>query len=257
MNIEQLRHLLRASAQIVGDDQFIVVGSQSILGKYPNAPSDLLWSSEADLIAKNKPQQTDKLNSIGELSDFHQTHGFYADPVSEKTAILAKDWKGRLVNVVAHRANGEKVTGLCLDPHDLFISKVAAGREKDMQFAHTMIEYRMVDRDRVLQLASTVPNPMNDLQRSRRIVSRIEGLYAQVPEHLLTDIKVADGRYIGSIVGVSQEAVQQMTADDDIVFHQTKQIDHVPALGDLCTVQYEGGRAHVVIHSSRPDDGDA
>lgn len=46
MNIEQLQHLLRASAQIVGDDQFIVIGSQSILGKYPNAPAELLWSTE-------------------------------------------------------------------------------------------------------------------------------------------------------------------------------------------------------------------
>lgn len=75
MNIEQLRHLLRASAQIVGDDQFIVIGSQSILGKYPNAPVELLWSTEADLISKNNPRQTDKLDSIGELSEFHQTHG--------------------------------------------------------------------------------------------------------------------------------------------------------------------------------------
>ena len=249
MNIEQLHHLLRASAKIVDDDQFIVIGSQSILGKYPNAPGELLWSTEADLIAKNKPKQTDKLDSIGELSQFHQTHGIYADPVSENTAVLAKGWKGRLVNVVAYGAAGQMVTGLCLDPHDLFVSKVAAGREKDMEFVRTMIEHRMVDRDRVLQLAATVPNPIDDLQRSRRILGCIEGLYALVPEHLLAHIDVASGRYMGKIVGVSDTVVQQMTASDEIVFHQSKQIDHIPAVGDLCTVQYFGGRANVITHN--------
>lgn len=254
MNIEQLRHLLRASAQIVGDDQFIVIGSQSILGNYPNAPIDFLWSTEADLIAKNKPRQTDKLESIGELSEFHQTHGIYADPVSEKTAVLAKGWKGRLVNILTHDADGETVTGLCLDPHDLFVSKVAAGREKDMEFVRAMIEHRMVSRDRVLQLAGAVPNPVDDLHRSFRIVSRIDELYAMVPEHQLTHINVAHGKYTGSIVGVSAEVVQQVTIDGDIVFHLAKQIDPLPTLGNLCTVQYQGGCAHVITHKTRQKD---
>lgn len=118
------------------------------------------------MIAKNKPRETDRLDSIGELSQFHDTHGIYADPVSEQTAILAKGWKGRLVNIVAAHGNAQKVTGLCLDPHDLFVSKIAAGREKDMEFVRTMIEHRMVDRDRLLELAATVPNPVDDLQRS-------------------------------------------------------------------------------------------
>lgn len=181
MNIEQLQHLLRASSDIVGDDQFIVIGSQSILGKFPNAPATLLWSVEADLIAKNKPQETDKLDSIGELSQFHHTHGFYADPVSERTAILPKGWKGRLVNINTQDSKAKTVTGLCLDPHDLFVSKVAAGREKDMEFVRTMLMHCMVDPARVLALAARVPNPVDDLERSRRIVARIEGLLKTFP----------------------------------------------------------------------------
>ena len=56
MNIEQLKHLLRASAEIVGEDQFIVIGSQSILGKYPHAPAEFLWSVEADIYAKDNTE---------------------------------------------------------------------------------------------------------------------------------------------------------------------------------------------------------
>lgn len=153
--------------------------------------------------------------------------------------------------MVAPGTNGAVLTGLCLDPHDLFVSKVAAGREKDIKFVRTMIEHRMVDRDRVLKLAAAVPNPLDDLHRSRRIVKRIEGLYATVPAHQLTHINVANGKYTGNIVGMSEEALQQMTADDEIIFHLTK-IDHLPEPGDLCTIQYQGGRGHVLIHR-KPD----
>ena len=134
------------------------------------------------------------------------------------------------------------------------IAKVAAGREKDIKFVRTMIEYRMVDRERVLQLAVTVPNTVDDLQRSLRVLARIEGLYALAPEHQLAHINVASGKYTGHIVGVSEAVVQQMMTGDEIIFHQTRQIDRIPALGELCTVQYLGGRANVITHnSSQPD----
>jgi hypothetical protein len=43
-------------------------------------------------------------------------------------------------------------------------------------------------------------------------------LYATVLEYQLEHINVASGRYTGTIVGVSEEVVQQqMTLDDEIV----------------------------------------
>lgn len=112
MKRQDLEHLLRASGKIIGETQFIVIGSQSVLGAYPEAPDDLLMSMEADLIPKNRKDKTDSLNTIGELSDFHDLHGYYVDPVDEKTAILPRGWKGRLINVSNENTNG--VTGLCL-----------------------------------------------------------------------------------------------------------------------------------------------
>ena len=134
------------------------------------------------------------------------------------------------------------------------IAKVAAGREKDIEFVRTMIEYRMVDRERVLQLAVTVPNTVDDLQRSLRVLARIEDLYAVVPDYQLAHVNVASGKYTGHIVGVSEAVVQQMVAGDEIVFHQTRQIDRTPALGELCTVHYLGGRASVLTHNSPQTD---
>ena len=177
MKKAELEHVLRAAGEILDETQFFVIGSQSILGKYPEAPPELLRSVEADLIAKHRRHDTDKLNVIGELSTFHDTHGYYVDPVSEETAILPKGWKGRLVNLTGPSTNG--VTGLCLDPRDLFVAKVAANREKDIEFVKVMIAHAMVSKDDVLNLASTVTNPEDDLDRSRRIVARIERLYAE------------------------------------------------------------------------------
>lgn len=176
MKRKQLEHLLRASGGILDETQFIVIGSQSILGKFAHPPEELLWSMEADLIAKNKPGQTDALNAIGELSVFHDRYGYYVDPVAENTAVLPTGWKGRLVNLSSPNTGG--VTGLCLDPHDLFISKIAANRPKDIEFVKVMVEHNMVERSRLLEFAAIVTNPEDDLNRSKRVRTRIEALYA-------------------------------------------------------------------------------
>jgi hypothetical protein len=176
MQRSELEHLLRAAGEIIDERQFIVIGSQSILGKYPDAPKELLRSREADFIAKNRPERTRMLEAIGEASRFYETFGYYVDPVDSRTAVLPRDWKSRLVNVSSPGTNG--VTGLCLDPHDLFISKVAAWRDKDIEFAKAMIGHGMVEKDRLLVLASKVPNPEDDLDRAARIIRRIERLCA-------------------------------------------------------------------------------
>jgi hypothetical protein len=70
MQRSELEHLLRAAGEIIDERQFIVIGSQSILGKYPDAPEELLRSREADFIAKNRPERTTMLEAIGEASRF-------------------------------------------------------------------------------------------------------------------------------------------------------------------------------------------
>jgi len=53
--------LLRASGTIVNESEFYVIGSQSILGQYPNAPEKLLVSNEADIICKIDPGKGDRI----------------------------------------------------------------------------------------------------------------------------------------------------------------------------------------------------
>ena len=42
MKRPQLEHILRAAAGITGTDRFVVIGSQAILGQFPDPPVELL-----------------------------------------------------------------------------------------------------------------------------------------------------------------------------------------------------------------------
>jgi len=150
MKKHQLDHVLRAAGRITGEKQFIIIGSQSLHGKYPDLPDEIVRSAEVDLIAKGNVPRTEWLNAIGQDSPFHEQYGYYADPVDEGTATLPAGWKGRLVNLPPGDTEGVKA--LCLDPHDLAIAKYVARREKDLAFNRALAQRKIVRRERLLEL---------------------------------------------------------------------------------------------------------
>jgi hypothetical protein len=146
-----LEHLIRAAATISGDDDIIVIGSQAILGGLPMAPADLLVSNEADVYPRNHPERWELIDgSIGELSPFHATFGYYAQGVQPGTAMLPAGWEDRLIPIRNENTRG--ATGWCLDLHDLVIAKYVAGREKDYRFIESALRHGLVDGERLLEL---------------------------------------------------------------------------------------------------------
>lgn len=175
MKREDLEHLIRAAATITRDDEIVVVGSQAILGQFPDPPSELCASVEADIYPRNRPDRSDLIDgSIGEGSPFHATFGYYARGVGEETAVLPRGWKDRLVAV--RSANTRGATGLCLEVHDLVVSKTVAGREKDVVFLRAAARHRLVDRATLLErVAATDLDP-----RVRAlVVGRIDEAFAR------------------------------------------------------------------------------
>jgi len=143
MTRAQLEHAIRAAGAICGDRELYVVGSQAILGARPDAHPDLLRSMEVDIAPKNAPELEAVIaGSIGELSPFHQTFGFYVDGVEIDGIVLPAGWTARTVAVDNANTNG--VRGLCLDPSDLGVSKLAAGRPKDLDFVRVLLREGMV-----------------------------------------------------------------------------------------------------------------
>jgi hypothetical protein len=146
MTRAQLEHIIRAAGTISDDDDLIIVGSQAILGQFPNAPEELLVSKEADVFPRNRIERSDMIDStIGEGSAFQREFGYYAHGIGEETAVLPDGWRDRLVLVSGE--NTRNVRGWCLEVHDLAISKHVAGREKDIDFTQALVRHGMVSRD--------------------------------------------------------------------------------------------------------------
>ena len=171
----ELEHLIRSAGAISGDDEIVIVGSQSILGQFPHAPVALLASMEADVFPLNRPDHSDLIDgSIGEGSQFHEHFGYYAQGVSEDTATLPGDWRRRLFAVSNPNTRG--ITGLCLDVHDLAISKYVAGRPKDLEFTQQLAAYGLAKQEVLLErLADT---QVSDVIR-KIVQQRIAGHFAK------------------------------------------------------------------------------
>lgn len=170
MKKREIDHVLRVAGQITGEQQFIIIGSQSLHGKYPDLPDEIVKSMEVDLFASKKHGRTDWLNAIGIDSPFHESFGYYADPVDEKTAVLPKGWKGRLVNLSP--GNTEGVKGLCLEPHDLAIAKYVASREKDLIFTRELARRGLLSEARLLSLLDQTSVDEDARERIRSQIGR-------------------------------------------------------------------------------------
>ncbi len=147
-----------------------------MLGQFPQAPNELLVSIEADVFSLRDPADSDLIDgSIGEGSPFHQTFGYYAHGVSVETAVLPSGWQDRLVSVRNENTGGG--TGLCLEIHDLAISKLVAGREKDVDFIGGLLRHRLVKepviRDRLNKTSLTPERLQICLARLDRLVNAI------------------------------------------------------------------------------------
>ena len=147
MKRTEFEHAIRAAAAVLGADELLVIGSQALHGSVAGAlPEEALRSVEVDVAALKDPEgrKADLIDgAIGEASMFHATFGYYAQGVEAVTAVLPKGWENRLVQF---QTKGTRdVIAWCLEPHDLWISKMIAGRPKDLEFGQALVERGIVD----------------------------------------------------------------------------------------------------------------
>ena len=111
--------------------------------------------------------------AIGEGSSFHELHGYYAQGVGPKTAVLPSGWKDRLIVIKNENTNG--IAGLCLEVHDLAISKIVAGRARDLEFIQELMRHGMIRKK--IMLTRLAEAELQDTERSR-INSRIKAMFS-------------------------------------------------------------------------------
>ncbi|MCP4767870.1 MAG: hypothetical protein GY875_16575 [Gammaproteobacteria bacterium] len=148
MNKAQFEHAVRAAGAILGDDKVLVIGSQAIHASIDLNFKEAERSIELDVSSLEDPdgRKADLIDgSIGELSMFQETFGYYAQGVTPETATLPEGWRDRLIPYLTPGTNG--VTAYCLEPHDLWISKAVAGRPKDKEFCQALMVRNLVETD--------------------------------------------------------------------------------------------------------------
>jgi hypothetical protein len=171
---EQLEHLLRAASQIVESEDLLVIGSQSVLGRWNERrlPAAAVRSMEADVATLDGDENKSDLidGNLGEGSQFHERYGFYAQGVSLKTAVLPAGWRDRLVVLESVRTRPGR--GQCLEPHDCVASKLVAGRAKDYEFSAALVTAGLIKLD---VLSERVKQLDIDGASRERIVAWLEG----------------------------------------------------------------------------------
>lgn len=155
MKISDLENALRAAKEITGQNDFVVIGSCSILGSFPNAPDEMTkYTKDIDIWVKNYPEMGEMLRAAGRNSDFEGTNGFFIEGVGPDTATVPEGWEKRLVKVCNENTNF--ATGWCLDPHDAAVAKLIAGRDKDRDFVEVLFREKYADPEKIRQLLKTV-----------------------------------------------------------------------------------------------------
>lgn len=171
MTREELEHVIRASGEVTNQYEFIVVGSQSILGSVPNPEAVFTMSAEADIYPLRAPELAEKIEgALGEGSQFHQTYGYYAQGVGPETAILPAGWMNR-VHRIQNGATNDRVA-YCLGVVDLFMSKATAGRDKDREFCMALLQHGHVTPVQALSQVDSMPLDDGQQRRLRATVRR-------------------------------------------------------------------------------------
>jgi len=124
-----LAGIVRAFAK---GQEIIVLGSSSLLATFPGLgePGNLLESSfDADLLLSGCDEILAQIldESVGAESLFERQHGYHADILRPAIVdLLPKNWRERLIPLPG-------CPGVfCLEPHDLAVAKLQAGRPKDL-----------------------------------------------------------------------------------------------------------------------------
>jgi hypothetical protein len=160
MKRSEFDHAIRAAGSILGEPEILVIGSQAIHGSISgDLPAAAERSIEVDVVAfdDEDARKADLIDgSIGEASTFHETFGYYAEGVSETTAVLPDGWRDRLVRYESPMTNG--VVAWCLEVHDLWLAKAVAGRPKDLEFCRALGDDGLVSTDTLMDRLGGIPN---------------------------------------------------------------------------------------------------
>ncbi len=195
MNKEQLLDLTERVKLVAGIELPVIVGSQSLYAVTSQVPDSVKRSVECDflLLAAGPPTFRAVIEQIGFASSFQETHGYYADAVGLATVVLPAGWQERLVPLTDEAG---KTHAYCLEVHDTCVSKLMAGREKDLTFIKELLNRRLADIEAFISRAETIsgmPQSAALLPRLERLEGYLKGVRSSLElrplQRLIADLR--------------------------------------------------------------------
>jgi hypothetical protein len=171
---EQFLHVVAAAAAVTGEDEFVIIGGQAILGSVDDPPQSMLLSLEVDMYPLHDPASADLIDgALGDGSQFHLAFGYYAHGVGPETAKAPSGWQDRLVRreIPPRAVSARTAIAWCLEAHDLVLSKCVRGDARDWEYAAEALKAELVHSDMLLDRVTDLPvdNDLRDhIDRSLR-----------------------------------------------------------------------------------------
>lgn len=172
MTKAELENLLKRAGDVARDRDFFLIGSQALRATCAAIPRDFPKTIEADLYPRRHPQAWSRLRGeLGNKTKFFKQHGYYLDCTDPGLTTLPDGWMERLIPFRTPRTGG--VTAWCLEPNDLFVSKLVAWREKDQQFLRAMLRHKFSKPAVVLRRIDDLPVSPTHREELKELVAEL------------------------------------------------------------------------------------
>ena len=180
MTLYEMVKILHTASYIAKKDDFLIVGSQAVLGNYLDEADDFEFSESRNIniVIKESERKIAVVlqGMFGEASYFERTHCIYINVVDQKTSILPDVWERRLIK----RQVKDGPLLRFLSPEDLAITKYAAWRDKDKDFLAKMWRENLMDIENMRDLCRKLPKDRLSDEELSLIQSRFERQYKEL-----------------------------------------------------------------------------
>lgn len=179
MNRAAFEHVVAAAANITGEDEFVVVGSQAVLGIVPEPSEDLLLSMELDLYPRNAPEKAIEIDAnLGDGSQFHGQYDYYAHGVGPETAVGPVGWQDRMVpvKIPPRVASDREPVAYCMEIHDLILAKCVAGRDRDWRYAREAVGTNLARIEVLQERADDLPINRDRIAKIKKMLENLDSL---------------------------------------------------------------------------------
>lgn len=173
MQLQALNHMANAASSLVPEVRIIVFGSASAFATFPELPeATTLYenTNDADFIIDPWSDELGMILSkcLGKNSAFFQMFGYYADIVRPAAFDnFPPDFRDRLVPL----EGCPRV--FALDPHDMAVAKLFAGRPKDIRLLVFLLKTNRLDEAKVRRLLWNTPMEEKWIVRTHQVLEEV------------------------------------------------------------------------------------